>query len=182
MLSYVLRSICVTLRHNREDRLHLGNKNKYDLFCIALGLHYLYGITVKIGCTSAIKINMIYFVLRSVCTIFAEEFIIIKMEVTITNENFKDYLNGELPLVVDLWATWCGPCRALAPIVSELAEEYDGRLVVGKCDIEEYDDIATDYGVRNIPTILFFKGGELVDRFVGAAKKAVIEEKFKALL
>ena len=57
------------------------------------------------------------------------------MEVTITNENFKDYLNGELPLVVDLWATWCGPCRALAPIVSELAEEYDGRLVVGKCDI-----------------------------------------------
>lgn len=150
------------------------------MYCARFAL--LYGITVKIGCTSAIKINMIYFVLRSVCTIFAEEFIIIKMEVTITNENFKDYLNGELPLVVDLWATWCGPCRALAPIVSELAEEYDGRLVVGKCDIEEYDDIATDYGVRNIPTILFFKGGELVDRFVGAAKKAVIEEKFKALL
>lgn len=104
------------------------------------------------------------------------------MEVTITTENFKDYLNGELPLVVDLWATWCGPCRMLAPIIAELAEEYDGRLVVGKCDIEENDDVAMDYGVRNIPTILFFKNGELVDRFVGAAKKSVIEEKFKALL
>ena len=65
-----------------------------------------------------------------------------KMEVTITTENFESYKNGELPLVVDLWATWCGPCRQIAPIVSELAEEFDGKLVVGKCDVEENDDIA----------------------------------------
>ena len=104
------------------------------------------------------------------------------MEVTITNDNFKGYLDGELPLVVDLWATWCGPCRMLAPIISELATEYDGRIVVGKCDVEDNDDIAMEYGVRNIPTVLFFKGGQLVDKFVGAASKAVIEEKFKALL
>ena len=104
------------------------------------------------------------------------------MEVTITTENFESYKNGELPLVVDLWATWCGPCRQIAPIVSELAEEFDGKLVVGKCDVEENDDIAMEFGVRNIPTTLFFKGGPLVDKFVGAASKATLTEKFQALL
>ena len=104
------------------------------------------------------------------------------MEVTITTENFESYKNGELPLVVDLWATWCGPCRQIAPIISELAEEYAGKLVVGKCDVEENDDIAMEFGVGNIPTILFFKGGQLVDKFVGAASKSKIEDKFKALL
>ena len=104
------------------------------------------------------------------------------MEVTITTENFESYKNGELPLVVDLWATWCGPCRQIAPIVSELAEEFDGKLVVGKCDVEENDDIAMEFGVHNIPTILLFKGGQLVDKFVGAANKSTLKEKFDALL
>lgn len=104
------------------------------------------------------------------------------MEVTITSENFESYKSGNLPLVVDLWATWCGPCRMLAPVIAELAADYDGKIVVGKCDVEENDDIAMDYGVRNIPTILFFKNGELVDRFVGAANKATLDAKFKALL
>ena len=104
------------------------------------------------------------------------------MEVTITTENFESFKNGELPLVVDLWATWCGPCRALAPVISELAEEYDGKIVVGKCDVEENDDIAMEFGVRTIPTILFFKGGQLVDKLVGNDEKSKIEEKFKALL
>ena len=104
------------------------------------------------------------------------------MEVTITTENFESYKNGELPLVVDLWATWCGPGRQIAPIVSELAEEFDGKLVVGKCDVEENDDIAMEFGVRNIPTLLFFKDGKLVDKFVGSAKKPALVEKFQALL
>ena len=104
------------------------------------------------------------------------------MEVTITTENFESYKNGEVPLVVDLWATWCGPCRQIAPIVSELAEEFDGKLVVGKCDVEENDDIAMEFGVRNIPTILFFKDGQLVDKFVGAANKSTLKEKFESLL
>lgn len=104
------------------------------------------------------------------------------MEVKITIENFKKYKNGELPLVVDLWATWCGPCRMVGPIISELAEEYDGKLVVGKCDVEENSEIAEDFGVRNIPTILFFKGGQLVDKFVGAAPKDKLKEKFDALV
>ncbi len=104
------------------------------------------------------------------------------MEVTITTENFESYKNGELPLVVDLWATWCGPCRALAPVIAELAEEYDGKIVVGKCDVEENEDISMEFGVRNIPTILFFKGGKLVDKFVGAANKSKLDAKFQALL
>ena len=104
------------------------------------------------------------------------------MEVTITNENFESYKNGELPLVVDFWATWCAPCRMIAPIIAELAEEYDGKVVVGKCDVEDADEIASECGIRNIPTILFLKNGEVVDKFVGAASKAKIEEKFKSLL
>ena len=104
------------------------------------------------------------------------------MEVTITNENFESYLNGDLPLVVDLWATWCGPCKMIAPVISQLAEEYDGKIVVGKCDVEENDDIAAEFGVRNIPTVLFFKGGKLVDKMVGAANKSKFDEKFQALL
>ncbi len=104
------------------------------------------------------------------------------MEVTITNENFEALKNGNLPLVVDFWASWCGPCKAIAPTIKELADEYDGRLVVGKCDVEENDDIAMDYGIRNIPTILFIKNGEVVDKFVGAGAKAKLKEKFDALL
>lgn len=104
------------------------------------------------------------------------------MEVTINQDNFESYKNGSLPFVVDLWATWCGPCRALAPTIAELAEDYDGKIVVGKADVEENEDIAMEYGVRNVPTILFFKNGELVDKFVGAASKSVLDEKFRALL
>nr|WP_294076615.1 thioredoxin [Prevotella sp. UBA5379] len=104
------------------------------------------------------------------------------MEVTITTGNFNSYKNGDKPLVVDLWATWCGPCRALAPTIAELAQDYDGKIVVGKCDVEENNDIAMEFGVRNIPTILFFKNGKLVDKFVGAASKSKLDEKFKALL
>ena len=104
------------------------------------------------------------------------------MEVKITTENFEKYKNGELPLVVDLWATWCGPCRMVGPIISELAEEYDGKLVVGKCDVEENSEIAEDFGVLNIPTILFFIGGQLVYKFVGAAPKDKLKEKFDALV
>ena len=104
------------------------------------------------------------------------------METKITSSNFETLKNGELPLVVDFWATWCGPCRMIAPIIEELAKEYDGNINVGKCDVEECDDIAAEFGIRNIPTILFFKGGEIVDKMVGAASKSKIEEKFKALL
>ena len=104
------------------------------------------------------------------------------MEVQITNENFASLKNGQLPFVIDFWATWCGPCRMLAPIIAELAKEYDGKIVVGECDVEENEDLAQEFGIRNIPTVLFFKGGEIVDKVVGAVSKAKLDEKFQALL
>ena len=104
------------------------------------------------------------------------------MEVTITQENFETLKNGQLPLVVDFWATWCGPCRMVGPIITELAKEYEGKIVVGKCDVEENEDLAMEFSIRNIPTILFFKGGEVVDKVVGAQSKAKLEEKFQSLL
>lgn len=104
------------------------------------------------------------------------------MEVQITSENFESLKNGQQPLVVDFWATWCGPCRMIAPVIAELAEKYDGQIVVGKCDVEENDELAAEFGIRNIPTILFFKNGEVVDKMVGAASKAAIDEKFQVLL
>lgn len=104
------------------------------------------------------------------------------MEITITNENFEEVKNNGLPLVVDFWATWCGPCRAIAPVVGELAKEYDGKVNVGKCDVEEADEIAAQFGIRNIPTLLFIKNGEVVDKLVGAVSKSKIDEKFQALL
>ena len=104
------------------------------------------------------------------------------MEVTITSENFEQLKNGSQPLVVDLWAPWCGPCRMVGPVISELANDYDGKITVGKCNVDEEEDIAMELGVRNIPTILFYRNGQLVDKFVGAATKATLDEKFKALL
>ena len=104
------------------------------------------------------------------------------MEVQITSENFEALKNGELPLVLDFWATWCGPCRMVSPILSELAEKYDGKIVVGKCDVEENEELAAEFGIRNIPTILFFKSGAQVDKMVGAQSKAKFEEKIEALL
>lgn len=104
------------------------------------------------------------------------------MTVEVTADNFEKLKNGDLPLVVDLWATWCGPCRMVGPIIEELSNEYEGKVVVGKCDIEENEDIPMQYGVRNIPTILFFKNGQLVDKFVGAAAKSKLQEKFDKLI
>lgn len=104
------------------------------------------------------------------------------MEVTITKENFASLKAGNLPLVVDFWATWCGPCRMVAPIIEELSKEYDGKVVIGKCDVEDNEDIAAEFGIRNIPTILFFKNGEVVDKIIGAQPKAKIDEKIQTLL
>ena len=104
------------------------------------------------------------------------------MEVTITKENFAEFKAGNLPLVVDFWATWCGPCRMVGPIIDELAKQYDGKIVVGKCDVEDNEELAAEFGIRNIPTILFFKNGEVVDKLIGAQSKAKFEEKFEAML
>ncbi len=104
------------------------------------------------------------------------------MAFKITNENLEEVIAGGKPVVVDFWAEWCGPCRTIAPFVDELATEYEGRVVVGKCDVDENDAVAIKYGIRNIPTLIFLKGGEIVDRQVGATTKAALQEKINNLL
>lgn len=100
----------------------------------------------------------------------------------VTNANFADIIAGQKPVVVDFWATWCGPCRALAPVVEEIASEYEGKAEVVKCNVDDCGDIATKYGIRSIPTLLFFKGGEVVDRLVGAVPRSSITSKIDTLL
>ncbi|MFI3280935.1 MAG: thioredoxin [Rikenellaceae bacterium] len=104
------------------------------------------------------------------------------MALTITKENFDELIAGDKPVVIDFWAEWCGPCRTIAPIIEELAEEFEGKVAIGKCDVEDNDDIVAKYGVRNIPTVIFLKGGELVDKQVGAASKDAFKAKIEKLL
>ena len=100
----------------------------------------------------------------------------------ITSENFEELIASGKPIVLDFWATWCGPCRRVGPIIEELANDYEGQVIVGKCDIEEDEDLPMRFGVRNIPTIPFIKNGEVVDKQVGAAARPVFEEKLKSIL
>jgi thioredoxin len=105
------------------------------------------------------------------------------MAQAVNDSNFDAMVTGsELPVVVDFWATWCGPCRAISPIVDQMAEKYAGRVSVVKCNVDDSTDIPVKFGIRNIPTLLFFKNGELVDRVVGGVPQAELEKKIEALL
>ena len=104
------------------------------------------------------------------------------MAVNVTNDNAKEFMATEMPIVLDFSATWCGPCKQLAPIIEELSNEYEGRIAVGKCDIEEADDLTAEYGIRNVPTVIFIKNGQVVDKFVGSKSKGDVQAKFEALL
>lgn len=97
-----------------------------------------------------------------------------------TDSNFQEQvLDSSQVAVVDFWAQWCGPCRAIAPIIEDLAEEYEGRALIGKVDVDSNPEIAMKYGIRSIPTILLIKNGEVVDKHVGATTKSVLEGKIK---
>ena len=103
------------------------------------------------------------------------------MAVEITDGNFSDVvLNSDKAVLVDFWATWCGPCRMIAPIVDELHAELEGKAVIGKVNVDENSEASTNYGVRNIPTILIFKNGEVVDKLVGAVPKSEILSKLES--
>ena len=104
------------------------------------------------------------------------------MALEITDSNCEELLRGDKPVVMDFWAEWCGPCRMIAPIVDEVAKEYEGKVVVGKIDIDNNPNITVQFGIRNIPTLLFFKGGELADKHVGAIRKPDLIEKIDKLL
>lgn len=99
-----------------------------------------------------------------------------------TDANVKEEMAKDLPLVIDFWAPWCGPCRMVTPIIEELATEYAGRVQIGKMNVDENNDTSVEYGVRNIPTILFIKNGEVIERKVGAQSKASLVEAIEKLL
>ncbi|MBR3092164.1 MAG: thioredoxin [Bacteroidaceae bacterium] len=100
----------------------------------------------------------------------------------ITDENYAELAAGDKPLVIDFWATWCGPCRMVSPIIEELEKKYEGQVVIGKADVEEAVDLTGKFGIRNIPTVVFLKNGQVVDKVVGAAGKDVFESKVQALI
>ena len=105
------------------------------------------------------------------------------MALQITDASFDEVvLKSDKPVLVDFWATWCGPCRMLGPVIEELATEYEGRLVVGKVDVDNNQEFAAKYGVRNIPTVLVFKDGEVVGRQVGVAPKKTYTDALDSLL
>ncbi|MFN8700114.1 MAG: thioredoxin [Flavobacteriales bacterium] len=105
------------------------------------------------------------------------------MAVEITDANFADVaMSTDKPVMIDFWAEWCGPCRMVTPIVEEMANDYAGKAVVGKVNVDDNPDISAKYGIRNIPTILFLKGGQVVDKSVGAVPKNILTEKMEALL
>ena len=104
------------------------------------------------------------------------------MEIEITSQNFDQVKQQGQPVLIDFWATWCGPCKRLGPIIEELAAEYDGKAVIGKCDIEEETDLTDQFGIMNVPTVVILKDGKEVDRVVGLAMKNVYQEKLNPLL
>lgn len=103
------------------------------------------------------------------------------MAVTITDANFEELVKkSDKPVLIDFWAEWCGPCKMIGPLVEELSKEYDGRAVIGKVNVDENPNISMEFGIRSIPTLLYFKDGSIVDRHVGTAPKEVLAKKLEA--
>ena len=103
------------------------------------------------------------------------------MALVITDANFDEVvLKSDKPVLVDFWAEWCGPCRMVGPVVEELAKEFEGKAVVGKVDVDSNPEISMKFGIRNIPALLFFKNGEIVDKQIGAVPKAVLDKKIQS--
>jgi thioredoxin 1 len=100
----------------------------------------------------------------------------------ITDATLDEVLNTDKPVVIDFWAEWCGPCRMVSPIIEQLAEEYKDKVIIGKVDVDENNEATTKYGIRNIPTVLFIKNGQVVDKIVGSADKRLFVDKINKLL
>lgn len=105
------------------------------------------------------------------------------MALEITDSNFEEVvMKSDKPVLVDFWAEWCGPCRMVGPVVEELAKDYEGKAVIGKVNVDENPEISVRFGIRNIPALLFFKNGEIVDKQIGAVPKSVLNEKLEKQL
>jgi len=102
--------------------------------------------------------------------------------IEITDDNFEEILNSDKPVMVDFWAEWCGPCKMISPLVEEMAGEYNGKAVIGQVDVDNNPNVSAKFGIRSIPTLLFFKNGEVVDKQIGAVPKTVLANKLDAHL
>ena len=100
----------------------------------------------------------------------------------ITDANFDEIINSDKPVLVDFWAEWCGPCKMIGPVVKELASDYEGRAVIGKVNVDENPGVSAKLGIRSIPTLLFFRNGEIVDKQIGAVPKGVLSQKLDSQL
>ena len=100
--------------------------------------------------------------------------------IEITDSNFEEIINSDKPVLIDFWAEWCGPCKMIGPVVEELAGDYDGKAVIGKVNVDETPNVSAKFGIRSIPTLLVFKGGEIVDKQIGDEPKQVLSDKLNA--
>ncbi|MBP3774432.1 MAG: thioredoxin [Bacteroidaceae bacterium] len=104
------------------------------------------------------------------------------MEIQFTDQNFEEYAAQGKPMLIDFYADWCGPCRRLGPVVEQLAQKYEGQVLIGKCDADENAALVERFGVRNIPALFFLKGSEVVDKSIGAVPASMLEEKLQSIL
>ena len=104
------------------------------------------------------------------------------MEISFSAQNYDEIANQGKLVVIDFWATWCGPCKKLAPVIEELASEYEGRAIIGKCDVEENDELAEKFGIMNVPTVVFIKNGVEVKRLSGSMNKDVYSSEINSML
>ena len=104
------------------------------------------------------------------------------MAVTITDANYEQYANSGQLVMIDFWAPWCGPCRAIAPVIDELAKEYEGKAIIGKLNVDENPEVCEEFGIRNIPTIIFIKNNVLLDKQVGGSTKSSLASKIDMFL
>ncbi len=103
------------------------------------------------------------------------------MALAINSSNFETLTSGDKLVIIDFWAQWCGPCKALSPVIEELAQEYENEVIIGKCDVDENNELAAQFGVMNIPMLVFLKNGEMADALVGLVSKDAIVKKIEAL-
>lgn len=152
-----------------------------DSLPVRYGVHGVHGR--REGIPFIIYRLFVIFVSGTVIVVTVPDILILLiMEKIASNENFAEILSDSKPVLVDFWATWCGPCRMLAPTVDTIASEYDGKVTVVKCNVDDCEDVAAEYGIRNIPTLLFFKGGQVVDKLVGNVPKSEITAKLDTLV